>query len=91
MSYLFRERIQIDSASLFRLTMSFTRGWLYYYKTRRYARRGGKSRSATVHFAAQPGDYVNVAHGGATDALADYRTSGSSFTASGYAYTLIPI
>lgn len=46
-----------------------TCGWLYTYKTRQYVWRGGKPRTATVRLAVQPGDYVNVAHGGATDAF----------------------
>jgi len=39
------------------------------YKTRQDAWRAGKPRIATVRLAVQPGDHVNVAHGGATDAF----------------------
>lgn len=37
-------------------------------KRDRHAWRSGKPRTATVRLAVQPSDYVNVAHGGATDA-----------------------
>lgn len=59
--------------------------------------RVGKRYAATVRLTVEPGDYVNVAHGGATDATPAALSTFSRFvvppspSSPWYAYTLIPI
>lgn len=71
MSYLFSEETEQDGAPFPRSTSqcrAFTHDWLYLIKRDGMPGVAWKPHTATVRLAVQPGDYVNVAHGGATDA-----------------------